>query len=87
MATQDDREYQSWQPDDDDVVSVDLHSIDMITCPHCRKFVAAYSQRCPYCKQLTSHKAHFHHPWWIVVTASAMLVLLVVGLIGHHFGL
>lgn len=87
MAAQDNINSAYWPADDDDAVTVEPHSIDLATCPHCRKYVAAYSQRCPYCKEQIDAKAKTHRPWLFIFSALAMLTLLGAGLIGHYMGL
>jgi len=86
MATQENMNSSYW-PSDDDAVTVELHSIDLTTCDHCNKFVAAYSIRCPYCKQKIHSRMHALRPWWFVASAAVMLTLLGIGVAGHYFGM
>lgn len=87
MAAQDEFNSSYWPTDDEDAVSVELHSIDLMSCPHCSKFVAAYSQRCPYCKQRVVALNNTGRPWLLITTAVVMLTLLGAGVIGHFMGM
>lgn len=87
MATRDDLNSSHWPTDDEDAVTVELHSIDLTSCNNCSKFIAAYSQRCPYCKQRVAATVNAGRPWFFIATTAALLTLLGAGLIGHYLGM
>lgn len=85
MAAQDNHN-SYYDPSEDETVTVELHSIDLMNCPHCSKFVAAYTQRCPYCKERIVATTK-NHSWIFAASTAVLLTLLCAGVIGHYLGM
>ena len=60
-------------------------SIDVIQCPHCKKYCHSEALRCPRCKMYIIHSPHDHKPGWYVLTVvlALLIIMLFWVLLGH----
>jgi hypothetical protein len=67
---------------DDDPDASDLidqaTSIDIVQCPHCKKYCHAESLRCPRCKMYILHAPQDRKPGWYVLTVVLALMLIML---------
>ena len=82
-AVRDDYEDDPEEPDESDMDDNDEgdDQVDTVTCPHCRREVAAFADQCPKCVWYLAEEdtPRRTQPKWVVVTTLVLLATMLLG--------
>lgn len=65
-------------PDDIDLASNDLESVDLVECPRCHKFCLRDYAHCPRCQASLASATINRKPLWYLLTVTIVLGLIIL---------